>query len=564
VIYSMTSPLLRPQPRKTLVLTTLVIAALGGCNRPPSDPSFARVDQFFAEYNNPRSPGCSVAISRKGDIVYEHGYGMADLEWNMPITPTTVMGAASISKQFTAMSILLLAQRGKLSLDDDVSKYVPEWADHEHRVTIRHLLTHTSGLREGFGLLGLAGQSQSNEAMELMLARQHGINSPAGAEFVYNNGAYNLLASIVKRVSGQSLRDFAEANIFRPLRMTHTQFRDDPALLIANRAAVYTADEHGVHAAQEGVGVVGNSGLYTTAHDLLLWENNFDNPRVGTTELLSAMQKPAVLNTGKPTEYGFGLFLLTYRGQRTVEHSGGGNGISSNLVRYLDQKLAIALLCNSDAINPIVLTNKIADLYLANVLTKVPPQPASARATVAAADLSSAAGLYRGISDKDPGDMRVSVRDGKWIGHSSYGDGSDFDLIPVDLRHARGPGRMMFEFIPAAAGHPRELHVTGSRVGDTDFVLTAYTPQAAELRSFEGQYWSDELQAAFIVLARDSGLMVQLPGQAPSPLQPFEKDAFLGPGILTFTRDPHAAVTGFILDHSSVRKLGFRRIQPVP
>ena len=462
----------RPQPRHTLVLTTLVIAALGGCNQSPSGPSSARVDQLFAEYNNPRSPGCSVAVSRNGAIVYEHGYGMADLEWSIPITPTTVMGAASISKQFTAMSILLLAQHGKLSLDDDVSKYIPEWADHEHHVTIRHLLTHTSGLREGFGLLGLAGQSQTNEAMVRMLARQHGVNTPAGTEFVYNNGAYNLLGSIVKRVSGQSLRDFAEASIFRPLGMTHTQFRDDPALLITNRAAGYTADAHGVHANPEAV-VVGNSGLYT-------------------------------------------------------------------------------------------LTNKIADLYLANVLTKVPPQPASARVTVAASDLSSAAGLYRGISDKDPGDMRVSVRDGKWIGHSSYGDGSDFDLIPVDLRHARGPGRMMFEFIPAAAGRPRELHVTGSRVGDADFVLTSYSPQPAELRSFGGQYWSDELQAAFTVLARDSSLMIQLPGQAPSPLEPFEKDAFLGPGILSFIRDAHGAVTGFILDHSSVRKLSFRRMQPVP
>jgi CubicO group peptidase (beta-lactamase class C family) len=554
----------RSQPRHALVLTTLVIGALGGCNQSPSGPSSARVDQLFAEYNNPRSPGCSVAISRNGAIVYERGYGMADLEWNIPITPATVMGAASISKQFTAMSILLLAQRGKLSLDDDVSKYIPEWADHEHHVTIRHLLTHTSGLREGFGLLGLAGQSQTNEAMVRMLARQHGVNTPAGTEFVYNNGAYNLLGSIVKRASGQSLRDFAEANIFVPLAMTHTQFRDDPALLIANRAAVYTADEHGVHAAPEGVGLVGNSGLYTTAHDLLLWENNFDNPRVGTPELLSAMQKPAVLNNGKPTQYGFGLFLLNYRGQRTVEHSGGGNGISSNLVRYPDQKLAIALLCNSDAINPIVLTNKIADLYITNVLTKIPSaQPAPARATVPAADLSAAAGLYRGTSDKDPGDLRVSVRDGKWIGHSSYGDGSDFDLNPVDARHARGPGGRTFEFIPAASGHPRELRVTGSPVGDTDFVLTAYIPQAAELRSFGGQYWSDELQVAFAVLARDSGLMIQLPGQAPSPLQPFEKDAFLGPGILTFTRDPHEAVTGFILDHSSVRKLSFRRMQRV-
>ena len=555
-------PSVRPLSRHTLVLTTFVIAALGGCKQPSSGPSSTLVDQFFAEYNNPRSPGCSVAISRNGAIVYEHGYGMADLEWNIPITPTTVMGAASISKQFTAMSILLLAQSGKLSLDDDLSKYVPDWADHEHHVTLRHLLTHTSGLREGFTLLGVAGQSQSNEAMERMLARQHGMNTPAGTEFVYNNGAYNLLGSIVKRVSGQSLRDFAEANIFRALSMSHTQFRDDAALLTSNRAAGYTADEHGVHANPEAV-VVGNSGLYTTPHDLLLWENNFDNPRVGTPDLLAEMQKPAVLNNGKPTEYGIGLFLLNYRGQRTVEHSGGGSGISANLIRYPDQKLAIALQCNSDAINPIVLTKKIADLYLADVLTKLPPQPTPVRPTLSAADLSSVAGLYRGVSDKDPSDLRVSVGDGKWIGHSFFRDGSDFELNPVDARHARGPaGVRMLEFIPAGPGHPRAVHVKGP-AGEADFELTAYNPQPAELRPFEGQYWSDELQALYTVLARDSGLMLQLPGQAPIPLQPFERDAFLGLGILTFIRDAHGAVTELILDHSSVRKLTFRRMRPV-
>ncbi len=493
-----------------------MIAVLGGCNQSPSGASPARVDQLFTEFNNSHSPGCSVAISPNGMEIYAHAYGMADLEWNIPITPTTVMGAASISKQFTAMSILLLAQRGKLSLGDDVSKYIPGWQHHEHPVTIRHLLTHTGGLREGFGLVGLAGQSQSNEAMERMLARQHGVNTPAGTEFVYNNGAYNLLATIVTRVSGQSLRDFAEANIFRPLAMSHSQFRDDPARLTANRAAGYTVDERGVHANPEAV-VVDNSGLYTTPHDLLLWENNFDNPRVGTPELLAEMQKPAVLNSGKPTQYGFGLFLLNYRGPRTVEHSGGGSGISSHLVRYPDQKLAIALQCNSDAINPNDLTNKIADLYMAEVLAPVSPaQPTSVRATLSAADLSSAAGLYRDVSDKDPSDLRVSVREGKWIGRSSFRNGSDFDLDPVDARHARGPaGVRMFEFIPAAAGHPRAV--------------------AAELRSFGGQYWSDELQAACTVLARDSGLMLQLPGQVPSPLQPYEKDAFLGPG----NRDLH-------------------------
>lgn len=557
-------------PRFTRCLSAvaaLAIVAITACNRPRSAPSSSQIDQLFAEYNNSGSPGCSVGISRAGTVVYEHGYGMADLEWNMSITPATVMGAASISKQFTAMSILLLAQRGQLSIDDQVSKYIPEWSDREHPVTIRHLLTHTSGLREGFSLLGISGTPQGNEVMVQMLARQRGVNSAAGTEFLYNNGAYNLLGTIVKRVSGQSLRTFAEANIFKPLGMTHTQIRDDPGLLIPNRATGYTRDEHGVHAKSEAVGITGNAGLYTTPHDLLLWERNFDEARVGTRETLAAMQKPAILTSGRPVDYGFGLFLLKYRGVGTVEHSGGDSGISANLVRYPDQKLAIALLCNSDAINPIVLTHKITDLYLADVLAPLPPAKTTPppHPDLSAADLSARAGLYRNTSDKGTPDLRISVRDARLIGHSFYRDDADFELNLTDARQAAGPAGTVFEFIPAAAGHPAEWRVTGQPTFEGTFQLTTFMPQAAELRSLAGQYWSDELQAAYRVIAKDSTLMIQPPGGQAVPVQPFGKDAFAGSGagIISFLRDARGTATGFTLSVYSLRGLRFDRMQAV-
>lgn len=196
---------------KSLIITVVLgstIALLAACRPPSTESLAARVDTLFTEWNRTDSPGCSVGISHNGTLVYEHGYGMGNLELGVPITPTSVLGAASISKQFTAMSILLLAERGQLSLDDEVRKYIPEWADREHHVTIRHLLNHTSGLREGFALLGWAapgdGSVDTNTAMVPMLARQRGRNFVPGSEFQYNNGGYNLLGSIVKRVSGQS------------------------------------------------------------------------------------------------------------------------------------------------------------------------------------------------------------------------------------------------------------------------------------------------------------------------------------------------------------------------
>jgi CubicO group peptidase (beta-lactamase class C family) len=240
------------------LLTIVVIASLvalrafsneqnAATNNPPTArPVAARVDKLFARWSSTDSPGCSLGVSRNGVTMYERGYGMANLELKVPITPLTVFHVASVSKQFAAMSILLLAQHGQLSLDDEVRKYIPELPDYGTRLTIRHLLTHTSGLREGFTLLGLAAPREDgvdpNDAVVNMLVRQGALNFTPGSDYQYNNGGYTMLGSIVKRVSGQSLRPFADANIFKPLGMAHTHFHDDPTMIVPNRASGYHRD----------------------------------------------------------------------------------------------------------------------------------------------------------------------------------------------------------------------------------------------------------------------------------------------------------------------------------
>ncbi len=541
---------------------TVTVPALGH-----TEPTPAQVDALFAQWNKPGSPGCSVAVSRNGRVLYEHAYGMANIELGVPMTTESVLGAASISKQFTAMSILLLAGRGKLSLDDEIRKYVPEWADRQSHVTIRHLLTHTSGLREGFVLLGLAQKrfgEDANEAMVRVLARQKGVNFAPGAEWQYNNGGYNLLGSVVKRVSGQSLRDFEEENIFKPLGMKRSQIRDDARLVIPYVASGYTADAAGIHPTSEVIGFVGNSGLYTTPGDLLLWEENFESARVGTPEMLAAMQKPAVLTNGKTTDYGFGLVIANYRGLRTVEHSGGDSGIASNLVRYPDKKLAIALICNSDAIEPIALTHKLTDLYLPGELAHVPPAndggapPVGVKLTED--ELARRVGTYRvngGLAD-----LEVSLREGKLIGHSSYYDDTDFDLTPIDSMHVLMPGGTTLEFVRRAAGHPQEWTVTKETGGLQGVLpLVAFAPAAADLRAFAGGYRSSEIEASYDIVLSESGLVVQAPGASEVRVMAFGRDAFVGPGIgvLKFFRDSRGEVTGFTMNRYNLRGLRFDR-----
>ena len=560
---------------KSLIITVVLgstISLLAACRPPHTESLTARVDQLFAEWNRTDSPSCSVGISRNGTVMYEHGYGMANLELGVPITPTSVLGAASISKQFTAMSILLLAERGQLSLDDEVRTYIPEWADREHRVTIRHLLNHTSGLREGFGLLGWAipgdGSVDTNTAMVPMLARQRGRNFVPGTEFQYNNGGYNLLGSIVKRVSGQSLRAFADTKIFKPLGMTSTYFRDDAAMIIPNRAAGYSRDRDGLHQASEAVGVVGNAGLYTTARDLLRWDQNFAEVRVGTQAVVAAMQTPAVLIGGSTSPYGLGLWVGQYRGLRTVAHGGGDRGIAAYFVRYPDQRFAVAVLCNLDTINVIGLTQGVADIYLADMFAAPSPSRESApppRVTVSVDALALTAGLYR--NEANDGVLRISVRDGTLIGRNFYGEDTDFELIPVS------PNRFLFpastvslQFVPETADGVSAWHVIDSEGRTLEVVQsTAFVPSTEELRPLVGEYRSPELDVTYRVVTADFGLIIRPPGRADIPLQPVAKDTFAGPvvGTVKFLRDPGGAIAGFTLNRYSARGVRFDRLNRV-
>lgn len=544
-------------------------------NASPAGPVTASVDKLFAQWNRPDSPGCSLGVSRNGVPVYERGYGMANLELGVPITPASVLPAASISKQFTAMSILLLAKRGQLSLDDDVGKYIPEWADHGSRITIRHLLTHTSGLRDAFMLQGLAPPREDggdpNDAILKILARARGLNFAPGAEFQYNNGAYNLLGGIVKRVSGQSLRAFADTNIFKPLGMTHTHFHDDPSMIVPNRVSGYHRDGSGLHLAFENGGIVGNAGLQTTVGDLLLWEQNFAEVRVGDRALVTAMQTPAIpTGWSETSSYGFGLEIAKYRGLRTIGHGGGDRGIASYVVRYPEQGFAVALLCNLDNIGEnggaTALTQRVADIYLSDAFATPPAGSATAappQVRLSAGQLASKVGLYHDPVTESVG--RIFVRDGKLMASEGAGEGESVELTPVSANRFVVSGTpIVAEFAPAAPGRPQEVRVTGA--GPKPIVsqlVTAFAPSSTELRAFRGEYTSAEVEGTYTLAARDSGLAIQIPGRTDIALQPIFPNGFAGGivGVVKFSRGAGGVVTGFTANSSGARGLRFDRVR---
>ncbi len=325
-------------------------SAAAGAQTPDSAARW--VDSIFAPFTSGRSPGCAVGVTRDGALAFAKGYGLADLQHRAPIAPDTRFYIASVSKQFTAMSVVLLAQDGRLSLDDSIRRWVPEVPSFGRPITIRQLLHHTSGLRDYMTLLAVSGWPRDGELTEKqfldLVRRQKSLNFAPGDEFLYSNTGYALLSIVVKRASGQSLRDFAAARIFKPLGMTRTEFRDDHTQAIPQRAIGYEMTETGAYQEiQPKVDVVGDAGVYSTVADLAKWDANFSDPIVGGPEGVATMLEPGVLNNGQRVPYGLALTLGELRGMKTVAHSGSYGGYPSTVLRFPEVNIGVITLCNT-------------------------------------------------------------------------------------------------------------------------------------------------------------------------------------------------------------------------
>lgn len=540
----------------------------------------AAVDALFAKWTTGGSPGCSVGISRHGTIVYQKGYGLANLDHQIPIAADTVFDAASVSKQFAAFSILLLAQRKQLSLDDDVGKYVPGWATREHTVTIRHLLSHTGGGHDAFLLQGLAPTLPGGFADQIVgiLAHAPSLEFTPGSRFAYNNSGYTTLARIVERISGQTFAAFTRANIFQPLGMIDSHFHDDPSRIVPRRALGYQRDGDGFRLAVRSVtdSIVGNAGLFTTTGDLLKWEQNFVTPTVGDRALLDEMMTPVIAtNWSASSRYALGLEVAEHRGLRTIGHSGGDDGRRAHVLRYPDRGLAVAVLCNLQDIDPAALIASIAEIYLANEFPSAAangsaaaaagPAPASAASGAPAApsptDLQRWVGLYHNESEEIVG--RIALRDGKLWAYERVNDDNGFELAPLGGNRFAIPGAPVeAEFVPPTAGQPQQLRVVIAG-GPTivSRLIAAYTPSREQLRAFEGTYTSDEIHGTYTLSATDTALRMDIPTRGDLSLVPVFADAFSANilGIVRFTRDASGRVTAFTAYGPGVRGVRFTR-----
>ncbi len=549
--------------RIVILWLTFLCLAINVFGQIPESPE---VEKIFSAWNKKNSPGGAVAIVKEGKLIFAKGYGSADLEHQIPITPATVFYIASTGKQFTAFCILLLEEQGKLSLQDELQKFLPDFPKYQKPITVANLLHHTSGLRDYSTLWDLSGKNYldhvpKDEVYEL-LTRQD-VNFPAGEQYLYSNSCYLLLGMIVEKVSGKSLKDFAREQIFDPLGMKNTMFLDDNRQIVANRAFSYEKmpgkDEF--YNVIRRFDLVGSGGVYSSVEDLYLWDQNFYNNKLGKggQEIIRKMHDDGFLNDGSPSGYAGGLEIRTYHGLKTVSHSGSHASYRAQLLRFPDQKFSVIVLANRSDASGERESFQVADIFLRDKFTDQ-----NKTATKTSANLpkisESEAGKFTGfyLNEKRGYVRQIIYKDNDlYYYRSSSGqdravqtEKNEFRLIdregPSDIRFSEEKGVRSLTYL--VGGKPREVM----------FKFEPKTLSDNDLRRFEGDYYSPELKCTYQLKMQENQLVHFINGRKIEPLSSV-KDKILSDsfGMFIFKTDEKGRINGFELSNTRVTQLKF-------
>ena len=546
-----------------IVLLSVIAAAQSDAAEDAVSALDARIAVLFEPWDKPDSPGAVVAVSRDGKTIYQRAFGLANLTYGLPFTPDTRVNAGSIAKHVTAVAVLTLEAEGKLSLDDEIHRYLPELPDYGAPITIRDLLQQTSGLRDYRTLMFLAGwregDVQTNQQALQIIFRQKGLNFPTGKSFAYSNSNFVLAAEIVSRVTSQSFGAWARDHLFAPLGMNHTLVREDNAMIVPGLAASYAPSESGDGFTEDllNSSVAGSGNLITTVDDLLIWAEHLMTAQVGGQPLLDRLEEQATLPGGVRPGYGLGVFVGSHRGLKIVHHGGETAGNRADLMIFPDQHVAIALLANSRSIRPEAAARAIADIVLADELPGPPASPEQE------SKLSLAFDAYMGLYKLESGSLIE-------IGRA---DGQPFVILggtpPHPLyslgEHQFGTGEagVVFRFVPDEGGHIGSvvLEIAG-RPDLTGHRLPPVTLSERALSKYAGAYYSDELETYYHIRPASDGLIAGQMRLRDVRLMPIGGDKFLerpgGNMVVTFRRRG-GRIRGFDLSVSRAQHITFEK-----
>ncbi len=571
----MNSPILRrPRRASTPLFALLLFCAFAPAAAAQDASVEAAVDSLAAAYDSSESPGVLIAVVQDGEIVFQKAYGMANLAHGVPLTVDTRTNIGSTSKQFTAFALGLLASRGELSLDDDVRDHIPELPDFGETVTVRNLLTHTSGYREFLNALAIGGWDLQNadfiarREIVGVVERQPRLQNSPGTEYNYNNTGYALAAMVVERVTGESFPAWMAANVFEPIGMTNTLVRADRRQIVPNSAMGYLPHPtEGFREATDLPGAMGAGGIYTTLGDLALWLGNLGSGAVGGPALIEEMMTPFVLASGEAIEYGLGLIIVPERGVRRVIHGGADTAHRSHLAFYPDLGIGIIVQSNHAGFQPSVIAG-VTELFVGEHMEPL-PAPAEPEATEDVPDFDADAWDRTAFDDfagryameAQPAFVLTFWRDGERLMTQATGQG-EAEIIPTSdstFRHSTVAASVTFHRDAEGIVTGLTLHQNGNHPARR---LEEEAP-VVDLEPFTGRYYSAEFETFYTIALEDGGLVLQHRRLATSPLMHESGDTFAGTfpmGQLEFERDEAGVITGFRASNGRARDILFERM----
>lgn len=534
--------------------------------RPTKEEKVGKVDLLLKAWNNAETPGAAVGIIRNGTFVYASGYGLANLEHSVAITDNTAFNLASNSKRFTAACIVILSLRGELNLSQSVSELFPEFPAYFSKITIEHLLNHTSGLRDFSQISYLSGlrpdDYYNDEDILKWISAQQALNFEPGEKHLYSNSGYWLLGQIVEKVSGMTLAAFAKKELFAPLNMSNTLFYDNNSLIVKNRASGYFLNRSGKYRQfNSTLEHTGNGGVFSTLSDLKKWDDEFYNRKILTDEFWKLMSTPGKLNNGETIAYAKGLIIGEHNGLKTIDHGGRAPGYLSNMVRFPKEKLTIIVLANTTNLNASRMCYDIANIFLYDQVENVSQSPTKSFESIKmdAASLEQFAGHY--WNSKNNISRRVILSNDTLKYERSRG--RTHPLIPTSqstFKMLGTPLEMDVNVSFTLSGESAFMHFEEN--GDEVDQWERYQPinyNTSELLKFSGLYYNQEIKTFYELKMEDQNqLFLYINEQRTVPLRPVMENLFSSPiGIFRFAGSEEKGITAVYVSTPRVKKLLF-------
>lgn len=532
-----------------------------------TEAQYQKIDSLFIDWNRPNHPGGTVGLMIDGKIVFSKAYGLASLEYLVPNSTETIFNIASVSKQFTAMGIVRLQEQGQLSVDDDIRKYLPDLPDFGEKITIRHLLHHTSGLRSLHALLELAGwredDSRFNEDLDRFMKKQQALNFKPNDRQLYCNTGYIFMANIIEKISGEPFPTWMKENIFEPLGLIHTYVEDEYDRVVVNNATSYYRQDQGFARAVEFWGYVGSGNMHATTNDLLRWLNNFINPQAGWESAFKTLKTVDPLNSGEVNNYAFGVVVDEVQGSQRISHNGAIGGFRSHAASYTDEKLNLVVLTNFSNSSPNRKAREIVNLLLkkGNTNHAVSPRPSIKAITLSQAELKKFEASY--WNDESYYARKIYLKEDTLRYFRS--ENNESPLVPIgknafQMWGVNGDVKVRFDF---------DNQTMAVQINDgNDIMHTLFDPSpptAEDLKTYTGTYYSPELEVTYNIFIADEKLKWHHPHFGDHDIKILKKDILQGAwplDIIRIERNPNQEIKGLFVSNGRVLNLWFEKINP--